>query len=122
MVTARIPSCSVSVATRSTNFSPGPAEVPAAAGETPLPETAPDDAARELAAALALAGGNPPAVLGAKLLLGFAVIPAACLHRSDSESLCSLRQATIRPPPDCTPAHSFCSSSAQAARIAASDG
>jgi hypothetical protein len=37
--------------------------------------------------------------LGAELLLPFAVSPAACLHRSDSESLCSLRQAMIRPPP-----------------------
>ena len=69
-----------------------------------------DDGAVELAA------------LGAELLLGFAARPAACLHRSDSESLCSLRQPTIRPPPGCTSAHRFYASSAQAARIAASDG
>jgi hypothetical protein len=34
--------------------------------------------------------------LGAELLLGFAVSPAACLHRSDSESLCSLRHGTCQ--------------------------
>ena len=66
--------------------------------------------------------GDTPEALGAELLLGFAASAAACLHRSDSESLCSLRQATIRPPPGCTPAHSFCASCAQAARIAASVG
>jgi hypothetical protein len=37
------------------------------------------------------------AVPGTELLLGFVGTPAACLHPSDSESLCSLRQATIRP-------------------------
>ena len=117
--------------TRSTNFSPAAAEggalagaalVAGAADEMPGAGTEPDDEAGELAAALAPADGNPPAAPGAELLPGFAARPAACLHRSDSESLCSLRQATIRPPPGCTPAHSLCASSAQAARIAASDG
>src|SRR6267154_2647929 len=55
------------------------------------------------------------AALGAELPLGFAGRPAACLHRSDNESLCSFRQATIRPPPGCTVAQNFCASSAQAA-------
>jgi hypothetical protein len=64
--------------------------------------------------------GDALEALGAELLLGLAANPAAFLHRSDSESLCSLRQATIRPPPCCTPAHSLCASWAQAARIAAS--
>ena len=48
--------------------------------------------------------------------------PAAFLQLSDSASLCSLRQATTRPPPGCTPAHSLCASSPQAARRSASDG
>src|SRR5450755_829267 len=122
MVAARIPPCSVSVMTRSANFSVPLAGAPlvvealgagvglagTAAAGTLGPETERDDGAGELAA------------LGAELLLGFAGSPAACLHRSDSASLCSLRQAPIRPPPGCTPAHSFCASSAQAARIAAS--
>src|SRR5471032_3057315 len=116
MVAARIPPCSVSVMTRSTNFSVPLAGAPlavealgtaragfagAAAAGTLGPATERDDGAVELEALVAAR-------------------PAACLHRSDSESLCSLRQATIRPPPGCTPAHSFCASCAQAARIAAS--
>jgi hypothetical protein len=123
--------------TRSTNFSVPLAGAPlpvealgagaglagAAAAGTLGPATERDELAGELAAApetsVPEAGGTIGA-LGAELLLGFAGSPAACLHRSDSESLCSLRQATIRPPPGCTPAHSFCASSAQAARIAAS--
>jgi hypothetical protein len=105
-----------------------------AAAETLGPAKERDDVAGGLAAAPeepdaatgALAGASETLVpeagdtLGAEILLGFAASAAACLHRSDSESLCSLRQATIRPPPGCTPAHSFCASSAQAARIAAS--
>src|ERR1019366_9726980 len=129
MVAARIPSCSVSVMTRSTNFSPAAAEAAAgaalvagAAGEMLGPGTEPDDEAGEPAAPLPPAEGNPMAAPGAELLPGFAGSPAACLQRSDSESLCSLRQATMRPPPGCTPAHSFCASPAQAARIAAADG
>src|ERR1700690_603847 len=122
MVAARIPLCSVSAMTRSANFS-----VPLA--EAPL-------AAKALSAGSGLAGGAAAGMLGpaterddgtgelaalvAASLLGFEARPAACLHRSDSASLCSLRQATIRPPPGCTPAHSVCASSAQAARIAAS--
>jgi hypothetical protein len=96
--------------TRTTNFSPaaeaavaGAVLVAGAAGEMLGPVTEPDEAAGELVAA----DGNPLAALGAALLLGFAARPEACLHRSDSEFLCSLRQATIRPPPGCTPAHSF---------------
>lgn len=50
---------------------------------------------------------------------GFAASPAAFLQRSERESLCSFRQVRIRPPPGCTPAQSFCASSAQAARSAA---
>src|SRR5580700_2709241 len=57
---------------------------------------------------------------GAAPLFDFGGRPAACLHLSDSDSLCSLRQARIRPPPDCTFAQNFCASSAHALRIAAS--
>src|SRR5262249_55929713 len=78
-------------------------------------------------AAGALGGAAEPdgltgalAALGAGVLLGFAASPAACLHRSDSESLCSLRHATILPPPGCTVAQNFCASSAQATRMDAS--
>ena len=81
-----------------------------------------DEAGGEVAAAsepLVAGAGNALEALGAEPLLGFAACAAACLHPSDSASLCSLRQATIRPPPCCTPAHSLCASWAQAARIAA---
>ena len=130
MVAARIPSCSVSVMTRSTNFSLVAAEgavagavlVAGATGETLGRGTEPDDAAGELAAALAPADGDSLEALGAELLPEFVARPAACLHRSDRESLCSLRQVTILPPPGWTPAHSFRASSAQALRIASSDG
>src|SRR5450432_3911474 len=81
------------------------------------------DAGAAMLGAAAAALGAAAAALGAGLLLlGFVGRPAACLHPSDRASLCSLRQATIRPPPGCTPAHSFCASPAQAARIAASVG
>ena len=120
--------------TRSTNFSLPAAGAALGAGaglgweaaaETLGPATERGGVAGELAAApgtLTPEAGDTPEALGAELLPGFVASPAACLHRSDSESLCSLRQATIRPPPGCTPAHSFCASSAQAARIAASVG
>src|SRR6478672_13775127 len=111
MVAARMPSCSVSAMTRATNFSLAAAEeivagvvwVAVAAGEMPGRGTEPDDVAGETAAS----DGDPVAALGAGLLPGFAASPAACLHRSDSESLCSLRQVTILPPPGCTPSHNF---------------
>src|ERR1700740_1414372 len=95
-----------------------------ATGAVALPEGAGlvwESAGGALGAA-AGAGGvdGEPAPPGAELLLGVGGRPAACLHLSDSESLCSLRQATIRPPPGCTVAQNFCASSAQAARIAAS--
>ena len=45
--------------------------------------------------------------------------PEAFLHPSDSSSLCSLRQATTRPPPGCTAAQNFLASAVQAARMAA---
>ena len=130
MVAARIPSCSVSVMTRSTNFSLVAAEgavagavlVAGATGETLGLGTEPDDVAGELAAALAPADGDSLEALGAELLPEFVARPAACLHRSDRESLCSLRQVTILPPPGWTPAHSFRALSAQALRIASSDG
>src|SRR5882672_3710719 len=102
MVAARMPPCSVSVMTRSPNFSvplapealgAGTGFAGAAAGGTLGPAMERDDGAGELPA------------LGAELLLGFAATPAACLHRSDNASACSLRQATMRPPPGCTPAH-----------------
>src|SRR5580704_17414033 len=115
MVAARIPSCSVSVMTRSTNLSPatteaevaGAALVARATGEEPGPGTEPDDEVGEPTGASAPTDGNPSAAPGAELLPGFTAMPAACLHRSDSASWCSLRQATMRPPPGCTPAHSF---------------
>src|SRR5580700_2117264 len=136
MVAARIPLCSESAMTRSTNFSLWVAESPFAtlllagadldeaaldagagfvsvAAETLGRATEFEDAAGESAVAREepdVAAGAP----GAELPLVFAARPAACLHRSDSESLCSLRQATIRPPPGCTPGHSFCASSAPA--------
>src|SRR5450755_856185 len=134
MVAARIPPCSVSAMTRSTNFSPAVAGAALGAGaglalepaaETLAPATERDDVVGALAAAPETSlpeVGDALEALGAVLVVGFAGSPAACLHRSDRESLCSLRQATIRPPPGCTPAHSFCASSAQAARIAASVG
>src|SRR5580704_9781518 len=119
--------------TRSTNFSPAVVEAAAAeagatcrglaagAGVELLGQgTEPDDAVGELA--LPPAEVNPAAAPSAELLPGVAGRPAACLHRSDSESLWSLRQATMRPPPGCTPAHSFFASSAQAARSASIDG
>ncbi len=71
--------------------------------------------------------------LGAALLPGFAPglvpgfvpgptgSPAALLHPSDRASLCCARQARIRPPPGCTPAHSFCASPAQAATSVCAD-
>src|SRR5580693_7479688 len=107
MVAARIPPCSVSVMTRSTNFSPGVAAgaglASEAAAETLGPATERDDVAGELAVApeepdvatgaLAAApetlvpeAGDTLEALGAELLLGFAASAAACLHRSDSES------------------------------------
>src|SRR5271165_566020 len=119
MVAARIPSCSVSVITRSTNFSPPIVEAAPVAGAS-LGEAVAGALLGALAGPADVAGEL--AVPGAELAPGFAARPAACLHPSDSESLCSLRQATMRPPPGCTPAHSFWASSAQAARIAASDG
>src|ERR1700687_2112703 len=115
MVAARIAPCSVSVMTRSTNFSPavGGAALGAGAGfareaaaESLGPATERDDLAGELAAApeepdvatgalapapetLVPEAGDTLEALGAELLLGFAACAAACLHRSDSESLCS---------------------------------
>jgi hypothetical protein len=146
MVATRIPLWSVSVIMRSVNFSPasvgmvlavaGLAEaagagtfVPAVerddiAGEPAVAPEEPAFAAGALAAlpaAPAPADGNTSAALGAALF-GFTGRPAACLHRSDSASLWSLRQAAIRPPPAGTPTHSLCTSSAQAARIAPSEG
>src|ERR1035438_643485 len=71
--------------------------------------------------------------LGAALLPGFAPglvpgfvpgptgSPAALLHPSDRASLCCAKQARIRPPPGCTPAHSFCASPAQAATSVCAD-
>src|SRR6266704_1432954 len=117
MVAARIPPCSISVMTRSANFS-----VPLAGAVLAELAFAGDalDAGADLAGAAAAGtlgvaaerddGAGELAALGAELLLGFAARPAACLHPSDSESLCCLRQATIRPPPGCTPAHNFCAS------------
>jgi hypothetical protein len=118
MVAARMPLCSVSVITRSTNFSLAVAEklfgvavlafegaavelaaVPADPDVAGVPATAPEPSLLE--------AGDALEPLGAEVLLGFAASPAACLHRSDNESWCALRQATTRPPPGCTPAHSF---------------
>src|SRR5579863_1307408 len=118
MVAARIPWCSVSVITRSTNLSP------------PIVETAPATVVLSAGASCVVLGfatgaddtDGALAALGAATLPVLAVIPAAFLHRSESESLCSLRQATMRPPPGCTPAQSFCASPAHAARRSASDG
>src|ERR1700751_6076842 len=103
--------------TRSTNFSPAigtggrPAGPEDDATEPPAAPAAGDVAAGAPAAALgalvpeagdALGADDAPAALGAGPLLGFkGGSPAACLHPLDNWSLCSLRQATILPPPGC---------------------
>src|SRR5579862_5948772 len=67
------------------------------------------DSAVETRDPAAVPGGvaGEPADAGAELLFALAGRPAACLQPSDNESLWSLRQATIRPPPGCTVPHSF---------------
>src|SRR5258707_1991928 len=145
MVTAVMPPCWVSTTARWTKRSPRMTSgVPLGAGAGLALEAGAVPAAWDnfvagvTAAAGALGDGAAAAgpseagvseaddalggALDAELLLGFAASPAACLHRSDSESLCSLRQATIRPPPGCTPAHSFCTSDAHAVRASESCG
>src|SRR5262249_20159613 len=97
-------------------------------GGKPVLSALPDDAgAGDVAGALAVAlepllpaGCFPLAPTQPEPLPELAASPAACLHRSDKASWCSLRQATIRPPPGCTPAQSFFASSPQAARTTAS--
>src|ERR1700739_1680798 len=115
MVTAFMPPCWASTSVRWTKRSPATVTGSAAALDAGADLALESGAETRVPAAEPGGGAGEPSELGAELLLGFTVSPAACLHRSDSESLCPLRQATIRPPPGCTPAHSFFASSAQAA-------
>src|SRR5580700_2187216 len=107
MVTAFMPPCWASTSVRLTKRSPATVTGSDAALEAGA------DLALESGAETCVPAAEPggeaegPAEPGAELLFGLGGRPAACLQRSDSESLWSLRQATTRPPPGCTVPHSF---------------
>jgi TPR repeat protein len=85
------------------------AGVEAAAGAAMSASAAP---AADVAPDGGMVGAGTPCAPSEAILEAWA---AACLHLSDSESLFCLRQARIRPPPDCTLEQNFRASSAQPA-------